>query len=98
MFAANSHVIRHATDADEPDLRRIADAAGQLPVHRPALIGQIDGRPVAAVSLIDLRVSTDPDQPTGRLRQMLLLRARVVHALHASPSLRARVVAALRAT
>jgi hypothetical protein len=96
MFAANSHVIRHASEADEQALRRLAEASGQHPVHRPALIGQVAGRPAAAVSLIDLRVVADPAEQTARLTQMLLLRARVIHALHASPSLRARVVAALR--
>jgi hypothetical protein len=96
MFAANSFVIRHASDADEPALRRLAELSGQAPVHLPALVGEVAGRTAAAVSLIDCRVVSDPAEQTGRLTPMLLLRARVIHALHTSPALRDRVIAALR--
>ena|SRR5687767_11182165 len=97
MFAANSHVIRHASDADEADLRRLAALDGLPAIHRPALVGEIAGRTVAAVSLIDCRMVSDPAASTGRLGPMLLLRARVIQALHASPSVRDRLMAGLRA-
>jgi len=97
MFAANSHVIRHASNDDQADLRRLAELDGYPPIHLPALVGEVDGRPVAAVSLIDCRVVRDPAAPTTRLTPMLLLRARVIQALHASPSVRARLMAGLRA-
>ena len=51
MFAANAYVIRHATGAD-----KLAELDSQRPLTGPALVGEIDGRPAAAISLTDGRV------------------------------------------
>jgi hypothetical protein len=97
MFAANAHTIRHADAADDYALTQLAALDSQPAIHRPALIAENDdGRAVAAVSLIDCRVVADPFEWTDHLTPALLLRARVVHALHTTPSLRMRLVAGLR--
>src|SRR3954447_18021898 len=95
MFAANSHVIRFATTADGIDLRRLATHDRQRPLARPALIGEIDGRTAAAVSLVDLRVLSDGSVGTDRLKSLLLMRARATRAHSATPSVRERVIALL---
>ena len=51
MLPANTYVIRPATDDDQPALEALAELDSQRPLHRPALIGEIDGRPAAAISL-----------------------------------------------
>jgi len=96
MFAANAYKIRHASAEDVYALQRLASLDSQEPIHLPALVGEIDDRIVAAVSLIDQRLVADPFEWTGHMTPMLLLRARVIHALHATPSVRDRLVAALR--
>jgi hypothetical protein len=96
MFAANAYKIRHASPEDDHALTRLAVLDSQEQIHLPALIGEIDGRAVAAVSLIDQRVVADPFEWTDRLVPMLRLRARVVRALHATPSVRERIYDALR--
>jgi hypothetical protein len=93
MFAANSHVIRFATSSDAMDLRRLAAAAGQRPLARPALVGEVDGRCAAAVSLVDLRVVTDGTDE--RLPSLLLMRARATRSHRAVPSVRERIVSLL---
>src|SRR3954462_6152339 len=95
MFAANSHVIRFATTDDGIDLRRLATSDRQRPLARPVLIGEIEGRPAAAVSLVDMRVISDGSAGTDRLKSLLLMRARATRAHRATPSVRARGVALL---
>ena len=77
MFAANSYVIRHLDS--------------QRPLTGPALVGEIDGRPAAAVSLTDGRVIADPFQQTGRLVALLRMRARALSEHERKPSLRDRL-------
>ena len=95
MYAANSHVIRYATAADAMELRRMAAASGRAPLNRPVLIGEIAGRPAAAVSLIDMRTIDDGWNATGRLTSLLLMRARATVAHRSMPSLRERLIAYL---
>jgi hypothetical protein len=95
MFAANSHVIRFATTADAIHLRRLATHDRQRNLARPALVGEIDGRVAAAVSLVDLRVVSDGSAGTERLKSLLLMRARATRAHRATPSVRERIVAML---
>ena len=96
MYPANAYVIRRATDDDEVELRRLAELDGQRPLTGPALVGEIDGKPAAAVSAIDGRVISDPFQPTGVLRQVLRMRLSAMRSYARTPSLAERVRASLQ--
>ena len=91
MFAANTYVIRHVIGAE-----RLAELDSQRPLTGPALVGEIDGRPAAAISLEDGRVVADPFQPTANLVALLRMRARGLHAHERVPALRDRLRAAVR--
>jgi hypothetical protein len=96
MFPATVYVIRRALDDDAPALRELADLDSQSPIGGEALIGEIDGRPAAAISLAERRVIADPFQFTGELSEMLKMRARSLRAFQATPSLRERMLAGVR--
>jgi hypothetical protein len=95
MLPANTYVIRPATDDDQPALRALAELDSQHQLYGPALVGEIDGRPAAAISLEDRRVIADPFLFTVQLRQVLRMRAAALHAREQTPSLPARVRAAI---
>jgi hypothetical protein len=80
MPSANAHSIRPATDADAYVLRKLAELDSQEPVSRPALIGEIEGRPAAAMSLSDGRIVADPFQHTAQLTGLLTMRFRAMRA------------------
>jgi hypothetical protein len=90
-----NYVIRHATPTDDQALRDIAALDSQRPLAEPVLIGQIDGRPAAAISLADGRVIADPFVYTASLTQVLPLRARAIDAHRRRPSLPDRLRAAI---
>lgn len=92
MFAANAYCIRHVTG-----VRKIAYLDSQRPLTGPALLGEIDGRPAAAISLEDGRVVADPFQHTAQLVAQLRMRARGAAAAERSPSLRERLRHGVRA-
>ena len=96
MFAANAYVIRHAAPADADALRDLAQLDGKRPLSGRVLIGEIGGRPAAAVSLADGRVVADPFLPTARLTPLLHMRARSLLAAERVPSVRDRIRAGLR--
>jgi hypothetical protein len=89
-----NHLIRHATPADDRALTDIAALDSQRPLAEPVLIGEIDGRPAAAVSLADGRIIADPFAYTATLTQVLPLRAHAIEAHRRSPSLIDRLRAA----
>jgi hypothetical protein len=91
MFAANTYVIRHVAGAE-----RLAELDSQRPLIGPALVGEIDGRPAAAISLTDGRVVADPFQPTANLVALLRMRARGLRAHERTPALSDRLRAAVR--
>ena len=91
MFPSNAYVIRHAQEADAAVLRRLAAVDSQAPLAGPALVGEIDGRPVGAVSLISGRGISDPFLPTQKLMILVRMRARGITAADAKPSLRERI-------
>lgn len=68
-------VIRLATAGDRPALVRLAELDSQQPPSGPALIGEVAGRAVAAVSLADGRVIADPFVLTGNVVDLLRMRA-----------------------
>jgi hypothetical protein len=96
VFAANIHVIRPATDADAEALDRLAALDSQPPLRGRILVGEVDGRPAAALSLADDRAVADPWQYTGTLRVCLRLRASAMTAVETTPSLRERMLRAVR--
>jgi hypothetical protein len=65
MRSATAFTVRRANDADEPTLVWLGALAGQPSVRRPALIGDVDGVPTAAISLADGRGVADPFRPTA---------------------------------
>jgi hypothetical protein len=97
MYAANQHVIRAASAEDERALRELAALDSQRPLSGPALIGEIDGRPAAAIALSVGRVVADPLRPTSAIRQALRLRASGAKAQSRTPAVEDRIRAALAA-
>jgi len=95
MLPANTYVIRPATDDDQPALEALADLDSQRALDGPALVGEIDGRAAAAISLRDRRVIADPFLFTVQLRQVLRMRAAALHAREQTPSLPVRVRTAI---
>jgi hypothetical protein len=95
MYPANAYHLRRATETDEQALRELAELDSQRPISGPALIGEIDGEPAAAVSLIDGRVIADPFKHTAVLTQMLHMRYDAIRAYSSTPSLAARMRQAL---
>jgi hypothetical protein len=68
--------VRLAVAADWPALRRIAELDSAAPPPAPLLIGERDGRLLAALSLGDGAVVADPFVPTADVVALLELRAR----------------------
>jgi len=98
MYAANSYVLRLATDADAPVLSRLADLDGKAPLEGSILIGELHGEPVAALSLVDDREIADPFKPTAHLLATMRRRAYGMRAVEEMPSLRERLIAGLPLT
>ena len=96
MYPANHHIIRPATPADDAAIAALAALDSQRPIASPALIGERDGCPVAAISLADGRIVADPFVPTAQLATVMRLRAGALRAHARQPSLRERIRAGLR--
>jgi hypothetical protein len=73
MLNANAFTIRPAHESDEATLRWLAAIAAQPVVRRPALIGDVDGVPAAALSLVDGHLVSDPYRPAPGLGAQLRL-------------------------
>ena len=95
MYPTNAYNLRRATAADTTALRELAELDGQQSLAGPALIGEIDGKPAAAISLIDGRVIADPFRPTDVLTQVLHMRYGAMRAHTRTPSLPKRMREAL---
>ena len=96
--AARAYTLRLATADDEPALRRLAEIDSQDPLTAtPVLLGEIDGRPEAALSLADGRTVANPFVPTALLLAHLRMRAGALAAYEHTPSLAARIRAAMSA-
>ncbi|MGH2945906.1 MAG: hypothetical protein ACRDPC_06530 [Solirubrobacteraceae bacterium] len=96
MFAANTYVIRPATDADRPALRRLAFLDEAEPLTGRILVGDIDRVPAAAISLDERRTIADPFQRSGAPRVHSRLREAALEAFEREPSLRERMRAAMQ--
>jgi hypothetical protein len=95
MLPANSHVIRRASESDEASLLRLAALDSQRPLEGPVLAAEIDGAVAAAISLRDGRMIADPFARTGTLTTLLRMRASGLRAHDRTPSVAARMRAAL---
>jgi hypothetical protein len=96
MFSATTYTIRVATPADDAALRSLAELDSQsLLTTGRVLVGELDGTPAAALSLLDGRVVANPFLPTAQLRAHLRIRAGALVAYERTPSLSARIRAAL---
>jgi hypothetical protein len=69
-------VIRLATAGDQPRLRRLAQLDSAQEPEGQTLIGEVQGEPVAAVSLADGRSIADPFVLAGPILELVRLRAR----------------------
>ena len=97
MFPANAYVVRLASERDDETVRQLAELDGAShPLIEPVLIGEIHGRPAAAISLTDGRVVADPFQATSHLTPIMRLRADALKAYSRAPSLRVRLLEGLR--
>jgi hypothetical protein len=97
MLAANAYVIRLARATDDAELERLAQLDSAKPLPHPILIGELDGRPAAALSLHDKRTIADPFRHTTLLLTHLRVRAAAMEAYARTPNLADRVRAALSA-
>ena len=95
MFPANAYAIRTATAADDAALQRLAVLGHGPEISLPALIGEIDGRPVAAIAIADGRIVDDPFACPPQLRTHLRMRASGVRAHARTQSVGRRINAAL---
>lgn len=96
MFSGTTYTIRLATPIDEPALLWLADIDSQGPLRAgPVLLGEIDGKPQAAISLADARVIANPFLPTAHLLAHIRMRASALGALERTPSVSTRIRAAL---
>jgi hypothetical protein len=71
--------IRSACADDEGALRRLADLDSTRVPDGPVLMAEIDGVPVAAISVLSGESFADPFVPTLELRRLLDLRASQLH-------------------
>jgi hypothetical protein len=65
--------VRRADESDDATLAWLGALASQPVPRRPALIGDIDGVPAAAISLIDGHIVRDPFRPDAGLGAHLRL-------------------------
>jgi hypothetical protein len=68
--------IRDADAGDRPQLDRLAALDSSVVPPGSLLIGELDGRPAAALSLSDGAVIADPFLPTAELLTLMRGRAR----------------------
>lgn len=72
----NDMILRVERLGDEDALRRLALLDSARPLRGRALVAEVDGRPVAALSLDDGRVVADPFTHTADAVALLRLRAK----------------------
>ena len=96
MFPANVYVIRLAGDADDEDLRALAELDSAAPLEHPILLGEIDGTPAAAIDLDSRRAISDPFKPTEKLLSHLRVRAAALDAYAQRPDVADRIRHAMR--
>jgi hypothetical protein len=96
LFPADLYIIRLATEQDATTVRHLAALDSARPLTGRVLIGEIDGKPAAALSLKTGVAVADPFQATENLRVHMRMRASAVEAIDREPSLRERMLDAVR--
>jgi hypothetical protein len=96
LFPADAYIIRLATPQDADALRRLAALDAAKPLTGRVLIGELDGEPAAALSLKTNATIADPFQATENLRVHMRMRASALEAVELEPSLRERMLDAVR--
>jgi hypothetical protein len=91
----SAYGIRRASERDAEELRHLAALDSQRPVKGRVLVAERRGEILAALSVDEGHAITDPSQPTGSLVAALRARAHGMHAHERTPSLRARLLAAI---
>jgi len=85
-------VLRYDRATDEDALRRLAALDSVRPLKGRALVAEVEGRPVAALGLLDRRVVADPFEHTADAVELLRYRARRLESAPAErPRLRDRL-------
>jgi hypothetical protein len=74
MTNLSTIAFRPATDRDAAILDKLAALDSAPPLHAPAVVALVDGRPVAAASLSDASVVADPFLPTADVVELLQAR------------------------
>jgi hypothetical protein len=74
MYPVNAYVIRKASESDERSLQRLLALNGGRPLSGSALVGEVRGVVVAAVSLKDGHVLADRSEAPPALMRMLQMR------------------------
>jgi len=90
MTNSSTIALRTATDRDATILEKLAALDSAPPLHAPAVVALVDGRPVAAASLSDASVVADPFVPTADVVE--LLQARVAATASSAAASRPRRV------
>ena len=96
MLPADKYVLRLATEHDAAHLRRLTALDEARPLTGRVLIGEIAGTPAAALSLKTGAAVADPFRATSDLRIHLRTRAAALEAVTREPSLRERMLDAVR--
>jgi hypothetical protein len=98
MFPSTTYLIRGARVNDAEALERLAALDSQRPLRGRILVGEIDGRLAAALSLDEGRLIADPFVATDSLAAHLRIRARGVRAAEQHPDVRDRIRRAVHVT
>ena len=75
MNATTALTVRQAREADAGSLAILAQLDEAAPLHGTALLAELDGHPVAALSLEDGRAVADPFVASAGAVSLLRLRA-----------------------
>jgi len=96
MFPSNAYTIRVAGDDDTAALRDLAELDSRPALAGRVLLAEDDGVAVAALSIDEGRTVADPFRHTGVPLSLLRMRANALAAYDRMPSVRERIVAAMR--
>jgi hypothetical protein len=90
------YVTRRSTESDADALRRLAELDRRTPLSGDILIAEKDGDIAAAISLDDGRSVADHVHRIPDAQAVLRIRAHALRAFERTPSLRRRLLAAVR--
>jgi hypothetical protein len=75
MSTSSTIAMRASENAsDDRVVAKLAALDSARPLHAPVVIALVDGRPVAAASVVDGRVVADPFEPTADVVELLQAR------------------------